>query len=95
MTDTTNKLADLVDERLAMLWYQVDRTGDYDLREEIEEVSSRFMYPGDTPIGTGDIERAHGIFQRAHEKFSLNVQARFGLRLVRCPHCEREEAPNE
>ena len=95
MPDTRSKSADLMDERLAMLWYQVDRLGDYDLREEIEEVSDRFMYPGDTPIGTRDIKGAHEVFQRAHEKYTASVQARFGLRLVQCPHCEGKEAPNE
>ena len=40
-----------MDERLAMLWYQVDRVGDHGLRREIEEVADRFMVPGDTPIG--------------------------------------------
>ena len=95
MTETTGEIADRMDERLAMLWYQVDRTGDYDLREEIEEAAEGFVSPGATGPGARDIERVHGVFRRAHEKYNPNVQARFGLRLVRCPHCQGEEESNE
>ena len=90
-TETKSKLTDLMDERLAMLWYQVDRAGDRDLRSEIEEVADRFMFPGETPISDKDIERAHGVFQRVHAKCTPEMQARLGIRLVRCPHCRREE----
>ena len=91
MTETSATLVDLVDEGLAMLWYQVDRAGDHQLRREIEEVAERFMFPGDTPVGTGDVERAHEVFRRVHAKYTQEVQARLGLRLVRCPHCRGEE----
>ena len=87
MTETSPTLVELVDERLAMLWYQVDRVGDHDLRREVEEVADRFMFPGDTPIGAGDLEKAHEVFRRLHTKYTPDVQARLGLRLVRCPHC--------
>ena len=63
MTETSPTLVDMVDERLAMLWYQVDRIGDHGLRREIEDVADRFMFPGDTPIGDEDIEGAHELFQ--------------------------------
>ncbi len=79
-----------MDEALAMLWYQVDRIGNHGLREEIEEVADGFMTPGG-----GDVRKAHRVFRRVHEKYTPDVQARFGLRLVRCPHCEREETPDE
>ena len=91
MTETSPTLADLVDERLAMLWYQVDRVGDHDLRREMEEVADRFMFPGDTPVGTGDVERAHEVFRRVHAKYTQEIQTRLGLRLVRSPHCRGEE----
>ena len=90
-TETNSKLTGLMDERLAMLWYQVDWVGDRDLRREIEDVAERFMFPGGTPVGEKDIERAHEVFRRIHAKYIQEVQARFGLRLVRCPHCLREE----
>ena len=91
MTETSPTLVDMVDERLAMLWYQVDRIGDHGLRREIEDVADRFMFPGDTPIGDEDIEGAHELFRRLHTKYTPDVQARLGLRLVRCPHCRGEE----
>ena len=91
MTETSPTLVDLVDEGLAMLWYQVDRAGDHQLRREIEEVADRFMFPGGTPIDNKDIERAHDLFRRVHSKYTPEIQARFGLRLVRCPHCRGEE----
>ena len=74
-----------------MLWYQVDRVGDRDLRKEIEEVADRFMFPGDAPIGSGDVEKAHEVFRRAHAKYAPEMQARLGLRGVCCPHCREEE----
>ncbi len=95
MTKTTSEMTVRMDEGLAMLWYQVNRIGDYELREKIEDVSERFMYPGDAHIGTEDIESAHGVFRRAHEKYTPAVQARFRLRLVRCPHCNGKEEPDE
>ncbi len=91
MTETSPTLVDLMDERLAMLWYQLDRAGDHDLRGEIEEVADRFMFPGDTPIGAGDIERAHEVFRRLHTKYTPDVQIRLGIGFVRCPHCRGEE----
>ncbi len=91
MTETSPTLVGLVDERLAMLWYQVDRAGDRDLRGEIEQVADRFMFPGDTPIGDKDIASAHKVFRRVHAKYTPKVQARLGLRLVPCPHCRGEE----
>ena len=91
MTETSATLVDLVDERLAMLWYQVDRVGDRGLRSEIEEVADRFMFPGDTPVGDKDIESAHDLFRRVHSNYTPEIQARLGLRFVRCPHCLREE----
>ena len=91
MTDTNSALIDVVDERLTMLWYQVDRAGDRDLRSEIEEVAERFMFPGGMPISDKDIERAHEVFRRVHAKYTQEVQARLGIRLVCCPHCWREE----
>ena len=90
-TETNSKLTDLMDERLAMLWYQVDRAGDRDLRSEIEEVAERFMFPGGMPISDKDIERAHEVFRRVHAKYTQEMQARLGIRLVCCPHCRREE----
>ena len=90
-TETNSKLTDLMDEHLAMLWYQVDRAGDRELRGEIEEVAERFMFPGGMPINDKDIERAHEVFRRVHAKYTQEVQARLGIRLVRCPHCLREE----
>ena len=91
MTETSATLVDLVDEGLAMLWYQVDRAGDHQLRREIEEVAERFMFPGGMPNNDKDIERAHEVFQRVHAKYTQEVQARLGIRLVRCPHCRGEE----
>ena len=91
MTETSATLVDLVDEGLAMLWYQVDRAGDRELRREIEEVAERFMFPGGMPINDKDIERAHEVFRRVHAKYTQEVQARLGIRLVRCPHCRGEE----
>ena len=95
MTETSPTLAGLVDERLAMLWYQVDRAGDRGLRREIEEVADRFMFPGDTPIGDEDLEKAHEVFQRVQAKYTQEVQARLGVRLVRCPHCREEEVQED
>ena len=45
MTETSATLVDLVDEGLAMLWYQVDRAGDHQLRREIEEVAEPVHVP--------------------------------------------------
>ena len=90
MAKTSVAMIEEMDEALAMLWYQVDRIGNRGLREEIEEVADGFMTPGE-----GDVERAHRVFRRAHEQYTPETQVRFGLRLVRCPHCEREEAPDE
>ena len=84
-----------MDEGLAMLWYQVDWIGDYELREEIEEVSDRFMYPGDAHIGGEAVERAHQVFRRVHGKYTPTVQARFWVQLVTCPHCNGKEELNE
>ena len=95
MTETSPTLGDLMDERLAMLWYQVDRIGDHGLRREIEEVADRFMFPGDTPIGAGDVEKAHEVFQRVQAKYTQEVQSRLGVRLVRCPHCREEEVKED
>ena len=95
MTETSPTLADLMDERLAMLWYQVDRVGDHGVRREIEEVADRFMDPGDTPIGDEDLEKAHSLFQRVQAKYTQEVQARLGVRLVRCPHCREEEVKED
>ena len=95
MTKTTSEMTNRMDERLAMLWYQVDRVGDRGLREEIEEVSDRFIYPGDADIGVEDIEKAHRVFRRVHEKYAPKAQARFALRLVTCPHCNAKEELNE
>ncbi len=95
MTETSPTLAGLVDERLAMLWYQVDRAGDRGLRREIEEVADRFMFPGDTAINDKDIENAHEVFRRVHAKYTQEIQTRLGLRLVRCPHCRGEEVKED
>ena len=95
MTETSPTLAGLMDERLAMLWYQVDRVGDHGLRREIEEVADRFMVPGDTPIGDEDLEKAHSLFQRVQVKYTQEVQARLGVRFVRCPHCRKEEVKED
>ncbi len=91
MTDTSSALIDVMDERLAMLWYQVDRVGDHDLRGEIEEVADGFMFPGDTPVSVKDIARAHEVFRQVHAKYTQEIQARLGIGLVPCPHCRREE----
>ena len=90
MTKTTSEMTDRMDEGLAMLWYQVDRIGDHELREEIEEVSDRFMYSGDVHIGVEDVERAHQVFRRVHEKYTPAVQARFGLLLVTVSPLQRK-----
>ena len=90
MAKTSATMIEEMDEALAMLWYQVDRIGNRGLREEIEEVADGFMTPGE-----GDVERAHDVFRRVHTECSPEVQARFGLRLVRCPHCTGEEAPDD
>ena len=87
MSKTSPTMIEEMDEALAMLWYQVDRFGDYDLREEIEEVADGFMAPGE-----GDVERAHRAFRRAHEQYTPATQARFGVRQVGCPHCREEDA---
>ena len=86
MAKTSPTMIEEMDEALAMLWYQVDRFGDYDLREEIEEVADGFITPGQ-----GDVERAHGVFRRVHAEYPPPVQARFGVRLVGCPHCREED----
>ena len=44
------------------------------------------MFPGDTTINDRDIENAHQVFQRVHAKCTPEMQARLGVRLVRCPH---------
>ena len=95
MTKTKSEMTDRMDERLAMLWYQVDRIGDCELREEIEEVSDRFMYPGDAHIGVENVERAHQVFKRVHERYTPAIQARLGLRLVACPNCNGKKVPDE
>ncbi len=53
------------------------------------------MYPGDAPVGVEDVERAHQVFRRVHGKYTPKAQARFGLRLVTCPHCNGKEELNE
>ena len=87
MAKTSPTMMEEMDETLAMLWYQVDRIGNHGLREEIEEVADGFLTPGE-----GDVERAHGVFRRVHAEYPPQVQARFGLQLVRCPHCREEDA---
>ncbi len=47
MTKTTSEMADRMDEGLAMLWYQVDRIGDRELREEIEDSLSQKLGSGE------------------------------------------------
>ena len=91
MTDTSSTLTGSMDTGLAMLWYQVDCVGDHGLRREIEEVADRFMFPGDTPIGDEDIDQAHELFRRVQAKYIQEIQARLGVRLIRCPHCRGEE----
>lgn len=92
MTETSSDLTGVMDDRLAMLWYQLDRAGNYDLRRDVEEVADRFMFPGHTPIGSGDVGRAHEVFRRVHARYTPESQARLGVRLVQCPHCPDEEA---
>ena len=87
MAKTSATMLKEMDEALAMLWYQVDRIGNHGLREEIEEVADGFMTPGG-----GDVRKAHRVFRHAHEQYTPETQARFGVRLVRCPHCREEDA---
>ena len=95
MAKTSATMIEEMDKALAMPWYQVDRVGDYDLREEIEEAAEGFLNPEADGPGKREVRQAHQIFRRVHEKYTPDVQARFGIRLVRCPHCEREEAPDD
>lgn len=86
MAKTSPTTTEEMEEALSMLWYQVGHVGDRRLREEIEEVADAFVVPGD-----GDVGRAHDLFRRVHAKYPPGVQSRFGIRLVRCPHCGEEE----
>ena len=53
MTETSPTLADLMDERLAMLWYQVDRVGDCELRERSRRLPTGSCSPATQPSTTG------------------------------------------
>ncbi len=91
MTTTSRTMIDQVDDHLAMLWFQMSQVGNDRFQREIEEVADRFMFPGDMPTGHRDIEKAHDLFQRVHAEYTEDIQRRIGHKLVRCPHCEREE----
>ena len=91
MTKTDRTMIERVDDRLGMLWFQMDQVGHEGFRREIEEVAERFMFPGDTPTGARDIEQAHDLFQRVHARYTEEIQRRWGQRLVRCPHCPEKE----
>ena len=72
MTATSPMLMDRVEEGLADLWFLMEEQGEAGLQEEIEEVSRLFPTPQESPAGRRAVERAHGLFQRAH---------------ANCPHC--------
>ena len=74
MTTTAPTLMDRVEEGLADLWFLMEEAGEPELQEEIEEVTSLFHAPQESPAGRRAVERAHGLFRRLHAD---------------CPHCTR------
>ncbi len=95
MNDADSMLIGQMDDALAVLWYQMSQIGNTCLQREIEEVAERFMFPGDTPAGAQDMERAHDLFRRVHAEYTPEIQRRTGQRLVLCPHCAGEEEGND
>ena len=72
MTANSQMLMDRVEEELADLWFLMEEAGEPELQEEIEEVTSLFHAPQESPAGRRAVERAHGLFRRLHAD---------------CPHC--------
>ena len=88
MTTTTDTMLDQVEERLAMLWFQMDRIGNSRFQEEIERVSDVFPVPEDSPFTLRVVRQAHDLFERVHAEYVPEIQSRIGHQLVGCPHCK-------
>ena len=92
MTTTTDTMLDQVEERLAMLWFQMDRIGNSRFQEEIERVSDVFPVPEDSPFTLRVVRQAHDLFERVHAEYVPEIQSRIGHQLVGCPHCKPTRA---
>ena len=79
-------VVDRVEERLALLWFQMEEAGRAGFQEEIEAVTFQFP-PEDERAERRLVERAHGLFERVRAECGEEFRRWTKRELVRCPHC--------
>ena len=79
-------MVDRVEERLALLWFQMEEAGRACFQEEIEAVTFQFP-PEDEQSERRLVERAHGLFERVRAECGEEFRRWTRRELVRCPHC--------